>query len=170
MSVVAAKIYSDRVTGCGFYYDKRMSKQANNNFVKINKINDMIVGGCGLSQEISLIWHYMATHKPASATEKAILDFIVEFSKWKRELTGESTVQNTYLIIFEGHLFEIEHMFVFEIKDHIAIGAGEDYANAALHLGHSPKEAVEVACDLCCYVCSPIIEYSAYSGECSPFA
>lgn len=160
MSVVAAKVYADRVTMAA---DSIMTKgwsKTNNNFVKINEINDMIVGGCGLSQEISLMWHYMTTHKPASATERNILDFIVEFSKWKRDLTGDGTVQDTYLIIFEGHLFEINDMFVFEIKDYAAVGAGEDFANAALHLGHTPKEAVKVACDLCCYVCEPIIEYS----------
>lgn len=160
MSVVAAKVYADRVTMAA---DSIMTKgwsKTNNNFVKINEINDMIVGGCGLSQEVSLMWHYMTTHKPASATERDILDFIVEFSKWKRDLTGDGSVQNTYLIIFEGHLFEIEHMFVFEIKDYVAVGAGEDFANAVLHLGHTPKEAVKVACDLCCYVCEPVIEYS----------
>lgn len=116
MSVVAAKVYADRVTMAA---DSIMTKgwsKTNNNFVKINEINDMIVGGCGLSQEVSLMWHYMTTHKPASATERDILD--------------------------------------------LAVGAGEDFANAALHLGHTPKEAVKVACDLCCYVCEPIIEYS----------
>ena len=160
MSVVAAKVYADRVTMAADSIMIKGWSKTNNNFVKINEINDMIVGGCGLSQEISLMWHYMTTHKPASATERNILDFIVEFSKWKRDLTGDGTVQDTYLIIFEGHLFEINDMFVFEIKDYAAVGAGEDFANAALHLGHTPKEAVKVACDLCCYVCEPIIEYS----------
>lgn len=160
MSVVAAKVYADRVTMAADSIMIKGWSKTNNNFVKINEINDMIVGGCGLSQEISLMWHYMTTHKPASATERNILDFIVEFSKWKRDLTGDGAVQNTYLIIFEGHLFEINDMFVFEIKDYAAVGAGEDFANAALHLGHTPKEAVKVACDLCCYVCEPIIEYS----------
>ena len=51
-------------------------------------------------------------------------------------------------------------MFVHEISDYIAIGAGEQFANAALYLGHTPKEAVKVACDLSCYVSEPIIEYS----------
>lgn len=46
-----------------------------------------------------------------------------------------------------------------ELFDYGAIGAGEDFATAALYLGHHPKEAVKVACDLSCYVCEPIIEY-----------
>lgn len=140
------------------------SKTANHDFAKINEINGMIVGGTGLAQELSLMWHYMATHKPASATEKDVLDFVVEFSKWKRELTGDGVIQNTYLLTYGGHLFQIENMFVHEVAEYCAIGAGEDFANAALHLGHTPKEAVKVACDLCCFVAEPIIEYTQSKG------
>jgi hypothetical protein len=50
-------------------------------------------------------------------------------------------------------------MFVHEVFDFISIGAGEDFANAALYLGHTPKEAVKVACELSCYVCEPIKEF-----------
>lgn len=50
-------------------------------------------------------------------------------------------------------------MFVCQIKDYVAIGAGDDFATAALYLGHTPREAVEVACNLSCYVAGPIVEY-----------
>ena len=119
----------------------------------------MIVGGCGYAEEISLLWHYMRTHKPESATEKDILDYFVEFSKWKKDYSGNGSITNTYLLAYQGHLFEVEHMFVYEIKDYIAIGAGRDFANAALYLGHSPKKAVKVACELSCYVAEPVIQY-----------
>ena len=52
-------------------------------------------------------------------------------------------------------------MHIEEINDYAAIGAGRDYAYAALYLGHEPKEAVKVACDLSCYVSEPIIEVVA---------
>ena len=48
-------------------------------------------------------------------------------------------------------------MHVEEIDDFAAIGAGRDYAYAALYLGATPKEAVEVACELSCYVSEPIV-------------
>ena len=32
------------------------------------------------------------------------------------------------------------------------------YGLTALYLGHTPREAVKVSCDLCCYVAEPIIE------------
>lgn len=135
------------------------SKNTNGDFVKLDRINNMILGGCGSAQEQSLMWQYMKTHKPSGAAEKDILDFIIEFGRWKKDLTGESSVSNSYLLAFDGHLFQIERMFVYEVRDYEAIGAGGDFSNAALYLGHSPREAVKVACDLCCMVAEPIIEH-----------
>lgn len=34
---------------------------------------------------------------------------------------------------------------------------GEDYASGALYMGASPKEAVKAACELCAFVCEPIV-------------
>ena len=160
MSVVAAKVYKDKVAiAADSILVKGWSKR-NANFAKIAEINDMILGGCGTAQETSLMWHYMQTHKPASATEKDVLTFVVEFAQWKSGIVGNSNVENVYLLAFQGHLFEIEYMFVHEVFDYVAIGAGEDFANAALYLNHTPSEAVKVACELSCYVCEPVIEYS----------
>ena len=160
MSVVAAKVYNNRIVmAADSILVKRWSKSTNGNFAKINQINGMIVGGTGYAKELSLLWHFMKTHKPDGNTDKDILGYIVEFSKWKNDIIGESGIANSYLLAYDGHLFEIENMFVYEIKDYTAVGAGEDFANAALYLGHSPKEAVKVACELSCYVAEPIIEY-----------
>ena len=160
MSVVAVKKYDNKIViSADSIMVRGYSKDTRGNFSKINSINDMIVGSSGYAEETSLMWHYARTHKPDSATEKDILNFIVEFANWKRGITGESNILNNYLIVFDGHVFEIENMFVYEIQDYESIGAGRDFANAALYLGHSPKEAVAVACELSCYVAEPIIEY-----------
>ena len=47
---------------------------------------------------------------------------------------------------------------MYEVKEYEAIGAGMYYGEEALYLGHSPREAVKVSCDLCCYVAEPIVE------------
>ena len=159
MSVIAAKVYNDKIImaadsilTCG--WSKR-----NTNFAKIVEINGMIAGSTGTAKEASLMWHYMQTHKPASPSEKDMLTFVVEFAQWKSGIDS-SNIENSYLFAYQGHLFEIESIFVHEISDYVAIGAGEDFASAAMYLGHTPREAVKVACELCCYVCEPIVEYS----------
>lgn len=161
MSVVAAKVYKDKIVmAADSIVVRGRSKRIDNGIVKINKINDMIVGSTGYAQELSLMWQYMTTHKPATATEKDVLDFVIEFSRWKRELIGSYSVDNTYLMAYDGHLFQIENMLVCEVSEWIAIGTGEGFANAALYLGNNPRDAVKVACELSCFVAEPIIEYT----------
>ena len=160
MSVVAAKVYKDKVVVAADSIMVKGASKRNTNFAKIEEINNMIIGATGVCQETSLMWHYARTHKPASASEKDVLTFMIEFAQWKQSMIGNSNIDNIYLLVYQGHLFEIEYMFVHEVFDYVAIGAGEDFANAALYMNHTPSEAVKVACELSCYVCEPIIEYS----------
>ena len=161
MSVVAVRVYDDKIiVAADSIVCRGWSKTTKGDFSKLNQDNGMLIGAVGSAQEASLMWHYMSTHKPASPTEKSVLEFIIEFARWKNDLGAGSTISNSYILVYSGHAFVISNMFVNEITQYEAVGAGEDYANAALYLGHSPKEAVKVACELCCYVAEPIIEYS----------
>ena len=159
MSVVCAKVYGDKiVVAADSIVVYGWSKDTNSGFSKLLKINGMIVGACGRCDELSFLYHFCKTHRPESATERDVLSFFAEFSAWKNEKYGDKTIENSYIFDFDKKVFRIEGFFVREIKDHTAIGAGEDYARAALYLGHSPKEAVKVSCDLCCFVAEPIVE------------
>lgn len=162
MSVVAVKVYDDKVVMAADSIICKWDSKKNNpkDFTKINEINGMIIGGCGFAQELSLLWHYADTHTPLAPTIKDILNFFVEFCKWKPNYGDSPEIKNEYLIAYEGHAFLCEGLFVHEIHEYNAIGAGENYANAALYLGHSPSEAVKVACELSCFVSEPIIEFT----------
>lgn len=85
MSVVAAKVLEDKVVMAADSILVKGCSKRNSNFAKIAGINGMIVGGVGYAQEISLMWHYMQTHKPASPTEKDVLSFIVELNNLSKE-------------------------------------------------------------------------------------
>lgn len=158
MSVVAAKVYENgtiRVAADSIIVSG-WSKRTRN-YGKLEQINGMIIGSVGTAYEASLMWQYMRTHKPDGGTEKDVLAFIVEFVRWKRELTGDATVVNDYLLAYKNKLFEVSGLFVHEIQDYVAIGAGCDFATAALYLGHSPEESVKAACALSCVVSEPIV-------------
>ena len=158
MSVVCAKVYNDRIViAADSICVRGWSKDATNNFAKLGRINGMIIGGVGYAQETSLLYQFAKTHRPLNATDRDILDFIVEFGGYQRDLTGSFGINNNYIIGHGGKLFAVENMFVREIKEYVAIGAGMDFANAALYLGHTPIEATKTACDLCCMVAEPII-------------
>lgn len=161
MSVIAVKKYENSIDmAADSIVVRGYTKTTNGDFSKINDANGMVIGSVGSAEECSLMWHFMETHKPASSTEKDVLQFMIEFCEKKKAATGVYSSNNAYIMIYGGKAFKTEGLFVHEIMNFDAIGAGEDYALAALHLGHTPREAVKVACELCCYVSEPIIEYS----------
>ena len=166
MSVVAVKNYEDKIIIAA---DSIMCSGSTNinfakGFSKLIEINDMIMGAVGTANEASLMWLYMNTHKPNGSTEKDILEFIAEFSNWKTKYNDSNQVNNLYILIYQNKIFSISGLFVTQIDSYLAIGAGEDYALTALYLGHSPKEAVKVACDLSCWVAEPIVEIIKKKG------
>lgn len=159
LSVVAGRVYTDKIVMAADSILVNGWSKKNENFAKIVNINGMIVGAAGDAEEASIFWRYMQSHKPETASEKDVLEFMVEFGKWKTEFTGSSNINNSYLMAYQGHLYEMVGLFVHEISNYEAVGAGQDFANAALYLGHTPREAVKVACDLCCFVSEPVVEY-----------
>lgn len=160
MSVIAAKVYCDHIeVAADSLLIRGEDMKSMGSFSKIESINDMIIGTSGYAREGAFMWQFAKTHKPASPTERDVLEFVIEFSKVKREWCGESSIENQYIIAYQGSLFVVEGCFVCQIKDYVAIGSGMYFATAALYLGKSAREAVDVACHLNCYVSEPIVSY-----------
>lgn len=168
MSVVVCKVNknnievaADSICVCG--YSKLPAHTTNH--TKLMKYNDIIVGGCGYAEETSLFFHYLKTHLiEETATEADILNFIMEFKKWKSTYSS-TPIENSYIIAYKGRAFMVEGMFITEITNFCAIGAGRDYANGAFYMGATAKEAVEAACSLCAMVAEPIEVVSIKKGE-----
>jgi ATP-dependent protease HslVU (ClpYQ) peptidase subunit len=162
MSVVAVKVYDNRIEMaadsiivCGSRQELFYGKHT-----KLNQINDMVIGSSGLCEESGLMWLYAKNHRPIAATERDVLEFFTEFVDWKKDKGSAPTLNNQYLLIFENKAFFIHNFLVLEVDKYSAIGAGADYALAALYLDKSPAEAVKVSCDLSCYVSEPIVSYT----------
>ncbi|MGD1867701.1 MAG: hypothetical protein ACFB0D_24385 [Phormidesmis sp.] len=123
--------------------------------------NDMIIGCTGDCYEGTLMELFSRNHKPMDSTRLGVIDFLVEFREWIRKKEGGYTPTNGFLIAFEHKLFHVyKGLDVYEVREFEAIGSGQDFAKAALHLGHTPREAVEVACKLSLYCSEPITEMS----------
>lgn len=168
MSVVAAKISDNKITMSAdsiILSGWQRKDQEHFKAAKMCKTNGMLIGSCGSLQESSMFQVFCANHKPESPKLKSVLEFMIDFKKWMKDLSldpdvasDKKPVENQYLIAFDSSLWVVYGWDVIEIKDCYAIGAGEDYALAALHLGCSPREAVKVACEISCYVCDPVLE------------
>lgn len=156
MSVIAARVTDKFIEVAS---DSIISKEElkRTNFTKLIQVNDMIFGGCGSAEELSIFLDFVKEVPTIQfPTTAKIRDLMLEFAKVKELYTGDAKVDNAYIIAIDGSLFEVDGMFVTQITDYTAIGQGESYALAALHLNHSVQEAVKVAADLCCFVAEPI--------------
>jgi len=124
---------------------------------KLYETNDMVVGSVGSAEENSLFRLFVETHRPAQANEYSLLEFMAEFSDWKKKRTDKSNIENSYIIGFSGLVYTVESWHVERIKSYMAIGAGMNFALAALYLGNTAKRAVETAIELSIYCEAPIL-------------
>ena len=159
MSVVAVKVY-----------DKEIIMAADSIIVhgetdktpvgrgKIYEVNGMLIGTSGLANEAIHMALFAENHTPLDMNERELTKYMHEFTTWRsREFGVDARSENQFLIAYKGKVFYCSVGYVGEVFDTFAIGAGERYAQAALYLGHSPQEAVKVACALSCYVAEPIV-------------
>lgn len=157
MSVVCVKVFDDKIVFASDSIMLRGYTKSTTEFAKLAEINDMIIGGVGSAEEINLLFLYSQTHKPFAEDEKSVSEFIFDFYKWKRDLNLNFSSENEYIFAYKDKCYYISNMFVKEITTYQAIGAGMDYALAALYCGLTPEKAVITACNLCCYVAEPVI-------------
>lgn len=158
MSVVAVKVESDKITIAA---DSIIIKDdlKRTNFQKLHDFGHIIVGGCGSAEELSLFFEFAKRSKEKLTSVYAVQEFMSKFATCKRAYIDDNKINNAYIIIYDKHVYEVDGMFVQEVKDYTAIGEGEPYALTALHLGHNVVSAVRAACDLCCFVSEPILTY-----------
>ncbi len=157
MSVVAARITpkgyeiaADSIMVYGW------SQRKDCTLAKLNEVNGLVLGGVGTAEENMLFYLYLKEHRP-SPTEDSIVTCLSEFAAWKNARTGSAKLENSFLIGFDRDVFSTYGYHVNRVAKFEAIGAGMDFANAALHLGHSAEQAVAVAIELSPYCEGPIV-------------
>lgn len=161
MSVVAVRVNEKNIEVAADSIVVRGDTMRNDSgFKKLFKVNDMIIGAVGSAEECALFKYFCRVNLLEEPTEKCILEYMVNFLNFKINMTPNyPDLENAYIIIVGGKAFQVEGLLVQEIEEYAAIGAGEDFATAALYLGHTAEEAVKVSCALSCFVSDPIVKY-----------
>ena len=163
MSIVACRVYRDGFEISSDSISVRyctQEKGENTKHAKLAEVNGIVIGGVGYAEGNSLMQLFLCTHGIAAQDERAILEFVSEYSDWKKSKTGNGAVENSYIIGVGKKAFAIEGWWVSEIKTYYAIGAGMDYALAALSFGRSTADAVAVAAKLSIFCELPVITIS----------
>lgn len=155
MSVIAARVFPDKIEMSS---DSVIIKDdLKLNFDKMREFKDnLIIGGCGDADELSLMFIFAEKHTPSDASVSSIMDFMSAFLSYKEDKLGVSHIDNEYLIAYKNKLFIVDGMFVSEVYAYTAIGAGSKFAITALYLGMSTQAAVDTACNLCVNTAMPV--------------
>lgn len=165
MSVVAVKIYKDRI---GIAADSFVGHgdigQTKMRDAKICKIKDgYIFGSAGYLNEVAFFRQFCKTHTPKSMDEGDLMDFMSDFGDFARKKTGDVNFksENETILIFNKRVVSINcGSFSRHVKKWFALGAGSYHASTALFLGHTEIEAVNAACELTAYCEKPIQSFS----------
>ena len=176
MSVVVLKKYEDRIEissdSCVSNGVENIDHQ-NGACKKLIRINDIIVGGCGDLYEVQLLQYYLKTYEPKLASQYDLQKLIYNFIQYKRKGLGivdrlkhkffyDNRVKNSYIFVFNNQCFYVEGTVISLIKNMYAIGSGKLTAYAALRVGMSPHDAVEMSCKYNFGVSEPIIDEIYY--------
>jgi len=148
MSVVAVKIEKNKITIGADSILVSGYTQEKDKLAKLFQNEWMVVGDVGEAQEGALFQIFSKTRKPREATVEALTEYLFDFFQWKKEKTESVELTNHYIIVIEEKAFLVEGFYVKEIKDYMAIGAGMDFALAALYLGSSVEDAIKTSCHL----------------------
>lgn len=158
MSIVAAKVYpdgfeiaADSITVRGYTQTAGLSKHA-----KLFERGPLVIGGVGTAEENGLMRLFAENHQPEASDERGMLAFMAEFAAWKKRHIDSFVIGNHYLIGYNGIVFHAEGFGIDQVMSYQAIGAGLDYALAAMRCGHSPKDAVQTAIDLSVWCAAPV--------------
>jgi ATP-dependent protease HslVU (ClpYQ) peptidase subunit len=148
MSVVAVKVTKNKITIGADSILVSGWTQEKDKLAKLGEVNGMVIGDVGDAQEGALFMVFCKTRKPREASVDALVEFMSEFQDWLNKKIDETKLNNQYIIVFDGKAFLMEGFFIKEITDYTAIGAGMDFALAALYLGNSVKDSIKAACHL----------------------
>lgn len=157
MSVIAVKVYKDKIVIGADSIRVRGYTQEKDKTAKLYEVNNMVVGHVGASRNAQFMYVFAKNHNPAAPTLEAVIDFVVEYIDWCKKRDSNYKLESNFLLVFKGKVFCImQDMFIQEVKDYAADGAGKDYALAALYLGKNVEDAITVATELSIYCEAPV--------------
>lgn len=151
MSVIAVKITDSEIN---ITADTRFTEgdERYGNTSKLYQHIDIVIGTVGMEEDHFLLIEYIKENYETFNKFK-LLDFMCDFYSYSNKLREnlnleDSEYKSSFILIVGNSVYNISHLLIQEVKDFVAIGSGILPALAALHLGHSAEEAVDVACKL----------------------
>lgn len=102
----------------------------------------------GYAEAGALLRLYVENNRPRESTEYSITEFVTDFRKWANSKANDPSLDMSFFMVFDGKAFAVRDYYITEITGFAAMGAGMEYAEAALYLGQSVRKAIQAACHL----------------------
>lgn len=162
MSVVAVKITDAEICFAADSQATRGNIVIPCSFSKIKKINNGVVcgvGDMGWVKQIQVYAEFIQT-LPVDPEIDMMYRWVFDFYKWQEanKTPLADDVFAAYIIGTGSKVFHIEYGSVTEVVEFLAMGAGGDIAMAALSLGTTVEQAVDLCCRLNPYCSLPIVK------------
>lgn len=159
MSVVAVRKEKSKITiGADSIRISGWGTQEKDKLAKLFRVSeDMVLGAVGNCATSSLFRDFIENHLPKMNDEYGWTLLMREFAGYLGEVKSAPKFEDSvFIVVYRGKIFFLGGYFVREIKDYYAIGAGADYALAALYLGASVEKAIKAACHLSIFCEEPV--------------
>ncbi len=159
MSVVAVRKENGRITiGADSIRISGWGTQEKDKLAKLFRVSkEMLLGAVGNCATSSLFRNFLENHLPKINDEYGWTLLMKEFAGYLSEVKSAPKFEDSiFIAVYRSKIFFLGGYFVREVKDYYAIGAGMDYALAALYLGASVEKAIRTACELSIFCEGPV--------------
>jgi ATP-dependent protease HslVU (ClpYQ) peptidase subunit len=149
MTVIAAKIEKNKIhISCDSQVSRGNHKKKTGFPGKIVTGSDFFVGVSGDALLVPLLTAYSKNHPIGGGGEERVIEWGFEFLDFCKKRTDSWEQEGELILCHHSGLFLIYDWLPLKIEDFCAVGAGFQHAEAAMCLGKSTHEAVDVAINL----------------------
>lgn len=146
MTVIAAKVEENHIVmSCDSQVSRGWHKKSTGYPVKIIDGSDFIIGASGAAVLMPLLSAYSKNHQIGDGGADRIIEWCFEFLEFCKKKTDSWNQEGQLILAHGSGLFVIEQWLPLKIDDFCAVGSGFQYAEAAMYLGKTTEEAVDVA-------------------------
>lgn len=150
MTVIAAKIEKDKIVmSCDSLVTRGWHSKSTGYDDKIIVGPDFLIGIAGLARTSALMQVFSKNHPLASGSLERMVEWCYEFTEYcNKHVKKWDQNANNCILAHEKRLVILENWTPLEVTDYCAIGSGYQHAEAAMYLGCSTREAVDVAINM----------------------
>ena len=146
MTVIAAKVGKKGIVmSCDSQMSRGWHTKSTGYQDKIIEGSDFMIGVSGSALLMPLLTMYAKNHPIGEGGIDRVTEWCLEFLDFCKKKTDSWNQNGQLILAHHSGLYAIEEWLPLKVSDFCATGSGYQYAEAAMYLGKTTSEAVDVA-------------------------